>query len=84
MLSCVIAPMMSYRDGTSKWARRLYRVADAACRELDADWNKIGYESAPVDAKYNHPILACKLRGIRACVRIEQFIAMRERPRGLC
>src|SRR5882762_6195122 len=23
--------------------------------ELDADWNKIGFESAPVDPKYNHP-----------------------------
>ena len=24
--------------------------------ELDADWNKVGFESAPVDPKYNHPV----------------------------
>src|ERR1700716_586551 len=31
--------------------------------ELDADWNKIGYESAPVDAKYNHPIFGMQITG---------------------
>ena len=29
--------------------------------ELDADWSKIGYESAPVNAKYNHPIFGMQL-----------------------
>src|ERR1700737_2615060 len=31
--------------------------------ELDADWNKIGYESAPVDPKYNHPIFGMQITG---------------------
>src|SRR5258705_14019696 len=31
--------------------------------ELDADWNKVGYESAPVDAKYNHPIFGMQITG---------------------
>ncbi|HEX6505214.1 MAG TPA: xanthine dehydrogenase family protein molybdopterin-binding subunit [Terriglobales bacterium] len=31
--------------------------------ELDADWNKIGYESAPVDAKYNHPVFGMQMTG---------------------
>ncbi len=31
--------------------------------ELDADWSKIGYESAPVDAKYNHPIFGMQITG---------------------
>ncbi len=30
---------------------------------LDADWSKIGYESAPVDAKYNHPIFGMQITG---------------------
>ena len=31
--------------------------------ELDADWSKIGYEPAPVDAKYNHPIFGMQMTG---------------------
>jgi len=31
--------------------------------ELDADWDKIGYESAPVDAKYNHPVFGMQITG---------------------
>jgi isoquinoline 1-oxidoreductase subunit beta len=31
--------------------------------ELDADWSKIGYESAPVDAKYNHPAFGMQITG---------------------
>src|SRR5438034_2060796 len=31
--------------------------------ELDADWNKVGYESAPVDPKYNHPAFGMQITG---------------------
>jgi isoquinoline 1-oxidoreductase subunit beta len=31
--------------------------------ELDADWNKVAYESAPVDAKYNHPVFGMQITG---------------------
>src|SRR5438552_14585218 len=31
--------------------------------ELDADWNKVGYESAPVDPKYNHPVFGMQITG---------------------
>src|SRR3989441_11043379 len=31
--------------------------------ELDADWNKVGYESAPVDPKYNHPVYGMQMTG---------------------
>src|SRR5437667_696869 len=31
--------------------------------ELDADWSKVGYESAPVDPKYNHPIFGMQITG---------------------
>lgn len=31
--------------------------------ELDADWDKIAYESAPVDAKYNHPVFGMQITG---------------------
>ena len=31
--------------------------------ELDADWNKIGYEPAPVDPKYNHPVFGMQITG---------------------
>src|SRR5438094_6022256 len=31
--------------------------------ELDADWNKVGFESAPVDAKYNHPVFGMQMTG---------------------
>ncbi len=31
--------------------------------ELDADWSKIGYESAPVDARYNHPAFGMQITG---------------------
>src|SRR5438552_2950492 len=31
--------------------------------ELDTDWNKIGFESAPVDPKYNHPVFGMQITG---------------------
>src|SRR5258708_35897668 len=31
--------------------------------ELDADWNKVGYESAPVEPKYNHPVFGMQITG---------------------
>ncbi|HYR91848.1 MAG TPA: xanthine dehydrogenase family protein molybdopterin-binding subunit [Terriglobia bacterium] len=31
--------------------------------ELDADWNKVGFESAPVDPKYNHPVYGMQMTG---------------------
>ena len=31
--------------------------------ELDADWNKVAYESAPVDPKYNHPVFGMQITG---------------------
>jgi isoquinoline 1-oxidoreductase subunit beta len=31
--------------------------------ELDAAWDKIAYESAPVDAKYNHPVFGMQITG---------------------
>jgi len=31
--------------------------------ELDADWGKIGFEPAPVDPKYNHPIFGMQMTG---------------------
>jgi isoquinoline 1-oxidoreductase subunit beta len=31
--------------------------------ELDADWTKVGYESAPVDPKYNHPAFGMQMTG---------------------
>ena len=31
--------------------------------ELDADWNKVSFEPAPVDAKYNHPIFGMQMTG---------------------
>jgi len=31
--------------------------------ELDGDWNKIGFESAPVDPKYNHPVFGMQITG---------------------
>jgi isoquinoline 1-oxidoreductase beta subunit len=31
--------------------------------ELDADWTKVGYESAPVDPKYNHPAFGMQITG---------------------
>lgn len=31
--------------------------------ELDADWNKIGFEPAPVDPKYNHPAFGIQMTG---------------------
>jgi len=31
--------------------------------ELDADWSKIGYEPAPVDARYNHPVFGMQITG---------------------
>ena len=31
--------------------------------ELDADWGKIGFESAPVDKVYNHPVFGIQMTG---------------------
>src|SRR5437899_4717040 len=31
--------------------------------ELDADWNNVAYESAPVDPKYNHPVFGMQITG---------------------
>src|SRR5437588_1897893 len=31
--------------------------------ELDADWSKVGFEPAPVDPKYNHPIFGMQMTG---------------------
>jgi isoquinoline 1-oxidoreductase subunit beta len=31
--------------------------------ELDADWNKVGFEAAPVDPKYNHPVFGMQITG---------------------
>jgi len=31
--------------------------------ELDADWNKVGFEAAPVDPKYNHPAFGMQMTG---------------------
>lgn len=31
--------------------------------ELDADWKNVGFEAAPVDAKYNHPVFGMQMTG---------------------
>ena len=31
--------------------------------ELDADWSKVGYEPAPVDPAYNHPVFGIQMTG---------------------
>jgi isoquinoline 1-oxidoreductase beta subunit len=31
--------------------------------ELDADWSKIGYEPAPVNPVYNHPVFGIQMTG---------------------
>ncbi|MCU1308593.1 MAG: aerobic-type carbon monoxide dehydrogenase, large subunit CoxL/CutL-like protein [Acidobacteriaceae bacterium] len=31
--------------------------------ELDADWAKVGFEPAPVDPKYNHPVYGIQMTG---------------------
>jgi isoquinoline 1-oxidoreductase subunit beta len=43
--------------------------------ELDADWTKVGYESAPVDPKYNHPAFGMQITGGSSSVwsGLEQF-----------
>ena len=43
--------------------------------ELDADWSKVGYESAPVDPKYNHPAFGIQMTGGSSSVwsGLEQF-----------
>jgi isoquinoline 1-oxidoreductase beta subunit len=43
--------------------------------ELDADWTKVGYESAPVDPKYNHPAFGMQVTGGSSSVwsGLEQF-----------
>ena len=43
--------------------------------ELDADWSKVGFESAPVDPKYNHPAFGMQMTGGSSSVwsGLEQF-----------
>jgi isoquinoline 1-oxidoreductase beta subunit len=43
--------------------------------ELDADWSKVGFESAPVDPKYNHPAFGMQVTGGSSSVwsGLEQF-----------
>ena len=43
--------------------------------ELDADWSKVGFESAPVDPKYNHPVYGIQMTGGSSSVwsAFEQF-----------
>src|SRR5678815_5902230 len=43
--------------------------------ELDADWSKVGFESAPVDPKYNHPVFGMQMTGGSSSVwsGMEQF-----------
>ncbi len=43
--------------------------------ELDADWAKVGFESAPVDPKYNHPVFGMQMTGGSSSVwsGLEQF-----------
>ena len=43
--------------------------------ELDADWNKVGFEPAPVDPKYNHPVFGMQMTGGSSSVwsGLEQF-----------
>src|SRR5580698_7900430 len=43
--------------------------------EMDADWSKVGYESAPVDPKYNHPAFGMQVTGGSSSVwsGLEQF-----------
>jgi isoquinoline 1-oxidoreductase subunit beta len=43
--------------------------------ELDADWAKVGFESAPVDPKYNHPAFGMQMTGGSSSVwsGLEQF-----------
>ena len=43
--------------------------------ELDADWKKVGFEPAPVDPKYNHPVFGMQVTGGSSSVwsAFEQF-----------
>src|SRR5271155_3040670 len=43
--------------------------------ELDADWNKVGFDSAPVDPVYNHPVFGMQITGGSSSVwsGLEQF-----------
>ncbi|HYM08687.1 MAG TPA: xanthine dehydrogenase family protein molybdopterin-binding subunit [Terriglobales bacterium] len=43
--------------------------------ELDADWSKVGFDSAPVDPKYNHPAFGMQMTGGSSSVwsGLEQF-----------
>src|ERR1700675_1813482 len=43
--------------------------------ELDADWSTVGFESAPVDPKYNHPAFGMQVTGGSSSVwsGLEQF-----------
>ena len=43
--------------------------------ELDADWSKVGFEAAPVDPKYNHPVYGMQMTGGSSSVwsAFEQF-----------
>ena len=43
--------------------------------ELDADWTRVGFEPAPVDPKYNHPVYGMQMTGGSSSVwsAFEQF-----------
>src|SRR4029077_2794221 len=48
----------------SEMGQGVYRALPMLlAEELDADWDKIAYESAPVDAKYNHPVFGMQITG---------------------
>ena len=53
--------------------------------ELDADWTKVGYESAPVDPKYNHPAFGMQMTGGSSSVwsGLEQFRQARAAARAM-
>ncbi|PWT92393.1 MAG: twin-arginine translocation pathway signal protein [Blastocatellia bacterium] len=38
-------------------------LAMLAAEELEADWSKVRYESAPVDPAYNHPVFGIQMTG---------------------
>lgn len=53
--------------------------------ELDADWSKVGFESAPVDPKYNHPAFGMQMTGGSSSVwsGLEQFRQAGAAARGM-
>src|SRR5262252_5894635 len=61
------APNAFIRVGTDGWVTVIVNHSEMGqgvytalpmlmAEELDADWNNVAYESAPVDPKYNHPV----------------------------